>query len=46
MRHEADIDGCFTNHSLRASGASTLFQSEVPEKIIQQITGHRSLNAL
>ena len=27
MCREADIDGYFTNHSLRASGASTLFQS-------------------
>lgn len=35
-----------TNHALRATGATTLFQSHVPEKIIQKITGHRSLKAL
>ena len=35
-----------TNHSLRATGATSLFQSEVPEKIIQKTTGHRSLEAL
>ena len=35
-----------TNHSLRATGATSLFQSEVPEKIIQKNTGHRSLEAL
>ena len=35
-----------TNHSLRATGATTLFQSKVPEKIIQKTTGHRSLEAL
>ena len=35
-----------SNHSLRATGASTLFQSNVPEKIIQERTGHRSLKAL
>ena len=35
-----------TNHSLRATGASILFQSNVPEKIIQERTGHRSLKAL
>ena len=35
-----------TNHSLRATGASALFQSKVPEKIIQSTTGHHSLDAL
>ena len=34
------------NHSLRATGASTLFHANVPEKIIQECTGHRSLAAL
>ena len=36
----------YTNHSLRAYGTSTLFQASVPEKLIQQRTGHRSLEAL
>ena len=35
-----------TNHSLRATGASRLFQNEVPEKIIQRTTGHRSVETL
>ena len=35
-----------TNHSLRATGASALFQANVPEKIIQERTGHRSVKAL
>ncbi len=35
-----------TNHSLRASGASAMFEAHVPEKIIQKTTGHRSLEAL
>ena len=40
-------DKChYSNHSLRASGASVLFQSEVLEKIIQDFTGHRSVKAL
>lgn len=30
-----------TNHSLRATGASVMFQANVPEKIIQNTTGHR-----
>ena len=46
MCKEAQIDGKFTNHSLRAYGATKLFQSNVPEKLIQQRTGHRSLDAL
>ncbi len=35
-----------TNHSLRATGATSMFQSNVPEKIIQNTTGHRSLESL
>ena len=35
-----------TNHSLRAAGTTELFRANVPEKIIQQRTGHRSLKAL
>ena len=35
-----------TNHALRATGAAVLFQKSVPEKIIQETTGHRSLDAL
>ena len=35
-----------TNHSLRVTGASTMFQAEAPEKIIQKTTGHHSLEAL
>ena len=34
-----------TNHSLRATGASALFHAGVPEKLIRDVTGHRS-NAL
>ena len=35
-----------TNHILRATRATTLFQNSVPEKVIQKVTGHRSLDAL
>ena len=35
-----------SSHSLRATGASALFRSGVPETIIQKTTGHRSLKAL
>ena len=35
-----------TNHSLCATGATSLYTANVPEKMIQQRTGHRSLKAL
>ena len=34
-----------TDHSLRATGATDLYTANVPEKLIQQRTGHRSLKA-
>lgn len=46
MCAEAGVSGHKTNHSLRATGASELFEAGVPEKIIKERTGHRSLEAL
>jgi len=46
MRGEAKIDGNKTNHSLRAYAMSTLFQAGIPEKVIQDHTGHKSLDGL
>ena len=43
---QAGIKGNKTNHSLRATGATELYESGVPEKLIQKRTGHRSLEAL
>ena len=43
---KAGISQQFTNHSLRAFGATKLFQAGVSEKMIQQRTGHQSLEAL
>ena len=34
-----------TNHSLRATGVSAMFNAGVPEKLIRDVTGHTS-NAL
>ena len=42
----ANISGHKTNHSLRATGATELYKAEVPEKIIQERTGHCSLECL
>ena len=36
MSEAAKIEENFTNHSLRASGATSLFQAEAPEKVIQE----------
>ncbi len=43
---DAGIKGHKTNHSLRATGATQLYTAGVPEKIIQERTGHRSLECL
>ena len=46
MCDEAGIVGNKSNHSLRVAGASALFDAGVPERIIQQRTGHRSVERL
>ena len=46
MCKDASVDGNFTNHSLRATGATVLFNGGAPEHLIQQRTGHKSLGAL
>ena len=38
----AGIEGNFTNHSLRASAASRIYEKEIPEQMIKEVTGHRS----
>ena len=46
MCHDIGISGKKTNHSLRATSVTKMFQAQVPEKIIQERTGHRSLAPL
>ena len=46
MCAEAEISGNKTNHSLRATAATEMFRQGVPEKVIQEQTGHRSIEAL
>ena len=43
---QAGIEGTITNHSLRVTSATHMYMSGVPEKVIQECTGHRSLEAL
>ena len=45
MFQEVGIDGK-TNHSLRATGATRLFEANVLVKLIKERTGHKSLDAL
>jgi len=40
------IDCDYTNHSLRATSITRMFTSQVPEKIIAEKSGYRSLTAL
>ena len=40
MFQQVGIDGK-TNHSLRATGATRLFEANVPEKPIKERTGHK-----
>ncbi len=35
-----------TNHSLRVTGATRMYNSGIPEKTIQSRTGHKSVEAL
>ena len=46
MCNMAGLSGNKTNHSLRATGATHMYESGVPEKLIQERTGHHSLEAL
>ena len=46
MCNSAGILGNKTNHSLRATSATELFKKGVPEKIIQERTGHSCLESL
>ena len=43
---QAGISGHFTNHSLRATAATRLFDAEVDEQLIMSRTGHSSNNGV
>ena len=42
MMSEAGVEGYYTNHSLRVTAVSRLFQNDVNDKVIKGVTGHRS----
>ncbi len=39
----AGTEGHFTNHSLRASSVTRMYQGGIQEKVISEVSGHRSL---
>ena len=43
---EAGITGYKTNHSLRATAATRLYQSGIDEQLVMERTGHRSLEGV
>ena len=40
---KAGLPGFYTNHSLRSTCATNLYQADIDEQLIQEIMGHRSL---
>ena len=46
MALEGSLEKTVTNHSLRAYGVTKMFQCQVPEKLIMERSGHRSLQVL
>ena len=46
MCMQAGVTGHKTNHSLHATGTTQMYEKGIPEKLIQERTGHRSLEAL
>ena len=43
---DGNVSGRKTNHSLRATGVSDLFQAGVPDKIVKERSGHLSMDGL
>ena len=42
--NKAGIPGFYTNHSLKATGCTRMYNNNVEEQVIQEISGHRSLS--
>ena len=46
LSKDTGLDVCYTNHSLLVTAVTWMFGRGVPEKIIAQKSGHKSLKAL
>ena len=40
LMKDAKIEGFFTNHSLRRSGGTRLFNAGIDRKLVKEATGH------
>ena len=43
MCHDVGLPGHYSNHSLRATAITKLYQNDIDEQVIMKITGHRPL---
>ena len=43
MTQKAGIPSYFTNHSLRSTSATRMYQAGIDEQLITEVTGYRSL---
>ena len=43
LSKKAGFDGHYTNHSLRATSATRMYNADIPEQVICEVTGHRSM---
>ena len=43
MCKDVGLPGFYTNHSLRAGATTKMYQNDIDEQLIQEITGHQSL---
>ena len=46
ISEEAKLPTKYTNHSLRAYGITKLFKSDIPDKLIMEKSGHRSIEGM
>ena len=46
LSEQSGIDVRYTNHSLRATAITRMFNSGIPEKVIAETSGHRSTKSL
>ena len=46
LSRQSGVGVHYTNHSLRATSITRMFNSGLPEKVIAETSGHRSIKAL
>ena len=43
MCHDAGLPGFYSNYSLRSTAATKMYQNDIDEQLIQEVTGHHSV---